>query len=150
MSYILNLLNGHVPLGAFLVIVIVTGLIQISPLKLNPWDSIKEFFKAPAKMLAMIEEMKSEFYDLKMSFDKEKAISARIRILSFGESLMRRGQSTMERFDQILEDIDTYEHYCQNHPEFKNNKTVATTRYIKEKYYKCLNHEEEFLELRLK
>lgn len=41
---------------------------------------------------------------------------------------------SQENFDQVLSDIDDYEHYCNNHPEFKNNKTVAAKEKILKVY----------------
>jgi hypothetical protein len=33
-----------------------------------------------------------------------------------------------------MSDIDYYENYCQAHPKFKNNQTVATVEHIKHGY----------------
>ena len=41
-------------------------------------------------------------------------------------------------FDQIIEDIDQYETYCAEHPNFKNNKAVLTIANIKSAYRKRL------------
>ena len=45
-------------------------------------------------------------------------------------------EHTKEHFDQILDDIKTYDDYCQTHPEFENNKTVITTQVILETYHR--------------
>ena len=41
---------------------------------------------------------------------------------------------SQENFDQVLSDIDDYERYCNSHPEFKNNKTVAAKEKILKVY----------------
>lgn len=62
--------------------------------------------------------------------DERNAISCRVRILQFGDEVRRGMCHSKENFDQILSDIDEYERYCEAHPEFKNNKTVATKEKI--------------------
>lgn len=64
--------------------------------------------------------------------------NARVRILRFADECRRGEEHSKEFFDSVLDDIDIYEDYCQSHPKFENNKTVASTRIIKELYAKCL------------
>ena len=39
-----------------------------------------------------------------------------------------------EYYDEILSDIDKYEHYCLNHPEYPNNKAMLSIENIKKTY----------------
>lgn len=64
--------------------------------------------------------------------------AARVRILRFADECRREEMHSKEFFDSVLDDIDLYEEYCESHPKFKNNKTVASTAIIKELYAKCL------------
>lgn len=75
--------------------------------------------------------------DLKAEFEMERAITARRCILNFNGELLEGRKHTKESFDQILSDIDSYERYCRNHPEFQNNKTVLSTEHIKKIYMQC-------------
>lgn len=75
--------------------------------------------------------------DLKTEFEMERAITARRCILNFNGELLEGRRHTKESFDQILSDIDSYERYCRNHPEFQNNKTVLSTEHIKKIYMQC-------------
>lgn len=74
---------------------------------------------------------------LKAEFEMERAITARRCILNFNGELLEGRRHTKESFDQILSDIDSYERYCRNHPEFQNNKTVLSTEHIKKIYMQC-------------
>lgn len=81
-------------------------------------------------------EKKVDYLDRKD--DEQNAISARIRILRFADDLMEGRERSKESYDQCLEDIDTYEKYCNAHHEFQNGKTVATIAYIRSVYAKRL------------
>ena len=66
--------------------------------------------------------------------DKNNAISCRVRILRFMDELLEGRNHSKDSFDQAMSDIDVYEQYCADHPEFKNNQTVATIEHIKRNY----------------
>ena len=46
---------------------------------------------------------------------------------------------SQESFEQALADIDEYEHYCDKHPEFKNNRTIVARTRIIDAYETCLS-----------
>lgn len=70
--------------------------------------------------------------------EMEAVQSARVRILRFADECRREEKHSKEFFDSVLDDIDIYEHYCESHPKFKNNKTVASTKIIKDLYKECV------------
>lgn len=70
--------------------------------------------------------------------EMEAVQSARVRILRFADECRREEKHSKEFFDSVLDDIDLYEQYCAGHPKFKNNKTVASTKIIKDLYRECL------------
>lgn len=67
-----------------------------------------------------------------------EAKQARTRILRFADECRREEMHSKEFFDSVLEDIDLYERFSKGHPDFPNNKTVASTKIIKDLYDKCL------------
>lgn len=79
-------------------------------------------------------KMEDRFNILDEDAKKDRAIQARVRLLRFGDELRTGVNHSKESFDQNNEDIDTYEDYCESHPKFKNNKTVATVEYTKRIY----------------
>ncbi len=81
---------------------------------------------------------------LRADFDRQKAVSARIRIVKFNDELLRDKRHSKESFDQALSDIDTYDNYCKANPDFQNHKTVLSSENITKTYRKC-NEEHSFL-----
>ena len=66
--------------------------------------------------------------------DERFAVSSRVRILRFEDELQEKRKHSKDSWDQAMSDIDYYENYCQAHPKFKNNQTVATVEHIKHGY----------------
>ncbi len=66
---------------------------------------------------------------------EHKAILARTHILRFADE-QRSGVITHseEYFKQQILDIDTYNRYCEQHPEFANGLTRMASEYIQEEY----------------
>lgn len=125
--------------GSGLLIALLT-LIQIAPVKINPWSAIaKTLGRAINKeMMDKLESLDKEVKQLRDATDLESVLNCRVRILHFGDETLHDQRHTKEHFDQILRDIDKYEHYCDTHPEFENNVTVLTSTRIKEIYRKRL------------
>jgi len=102
---------------------------------MDEMDSMKKDIKG---MRGEIDNVAAEYKDLKDEMDRRNAINVRVRILRFGEEIRNGVLHTKEHFDQSLEDIDYYEKYCAEHPEFVNNRTVRTKERIIAAYDKCL------------
>ena len=85
-----------------------------------------------------IDQLKGSFSQFESSQDEKDAQGARRRILRFNDELLRNVDHSKEYFDDILEDIKTYEQYCQTHPSFQNGKTVMADKNIKRCYELCM------------
>lgn len=70
------------------------------------------------------------------NFDEYKATQARTHILRFSDELHNNLFHSKDYFKQTIADIDTYEKYCEKHPDFSNGLTVMASEYIKEEYKK--------------
>lgn len=68
--------------------------------------------------------------------DDERARSQRYRILMFYDEMCENKSHSESHFEDILEDIDEYEKYCDLHPDFKNNRGKVAMEYITEVYKK--------------
>lgn len=128
--------------------------LEFSKIKVNPWSAIFRLIgKAINKeVLEQIGEVKSEQGKLKAEVDglrekmdahevtrqEEKIVEARIRILRFGDECREHVRHSKEHWDQTMRDITQYEKYCDAHPEFENNVTVETSKYLKELYHQCM------------
>ena len=83
-----------------------------------------------------IGEVKKEVGKLSGDFQEYKATLARTHILRFSDDLRNGVHHSEEYFKQQLLDIDTYNRYCETHPEFENGLTVMASEYIYEAYRK--------------
>lgn len=108
--------------------------------------------KISAEILATKNEVaciKKGFDNHVGEFDEAKAKSSRYRILRFYDELCEGRRHSESHFEDILDDIDYYEHYCDTHPDFHNNRGHAAMEHVKEVYRKVktkggfLTHEKE-------
>lgn len=111
--------------GGGITVLVVLSLIQISPLKLNPWTAI-----ARALGRALNVEVVNKI-------DENEAKNARYRIIRFDDEIRHDKRHTEEHFNQIMDDITDYERYCREHPDFPNSKAVSAIEKIKKTYEKC-------------
>ena len=114
-------------LGGGGVLLAAMTLIQVAPIKVNPWSAVAKAIGRAINGEAM-----------KAAQEERDAISCRSRILHFGDETIHGVRHTKEHFDQILRDITNYEQYCKDHPRFENNTTVLTSQRIKDIYEDCL------------
>ncbi len=114
-------------------LLIVLTLIQIAPIKINPWSAIAraigrafnaDVLKELAKVKATQKSHGERLDEHIRSDDERNADARRTRILRFNNELIRCIPHTREDFIDILADIDVYERYCQSHPEYENNRAV--------------------------
>ena len=71
--------------------------------------------------------------------DTTAATNARTRILRFDDELINGVHHSREYFQQTLEEIDTYELYCEKHPNYKNSACTLAIEHIKDVYTKLLD-----------
>lgn len=124
-------------------------VIQVVPIKINPWSSLARWLGRiiNADIDAKVDKLSNSLVDLKKRYDdlyytyqQDRAVTCRVRILRFGDEISRGVKHSEESYEQVLSDIDFYEKYCFKHQEFKNNQTVLTTQIIKDAYEKRLKN----------
>ena len=126
------------------IIFVVLTLVQVTPLKVNPWSAIartvgKALNKEVMEELQTIREAQRgtrEILDDHIRVDDERnADLHRVQILRFSRDLLRENiPHTQEDFAEALSEIDFYEKYCKEHPEYENNRAVLAIRNIKRAY----------------
>lgn len=125
--------------GGGLLAVLLT-LVQIAPVKINPWSAIAKAIgnAINADVLRELDTVTQKL-DTHIRVDDERnADSYRTRILQFNNELLREIQHTREDFIEILAVIDDYESYCRDHKEYKNNRAVCAIENIKRVYMERL------------
>lgn len=73
--------------------------------------------------------------------DKNKAELCRTHILRFADDLRNGIQHSEEYFRQQILDCDTYDHYCETHPDFSNGLTIVASRFIRSEFEKLYTQE---------
>ena len=125
--------------GGGLLAVLLT-LVQIAPVKINPWSAIAKAIgrAVNADVLRELDTVTQKL-DTHIRVDDERnADSYRTRILQFNNELLREIMHTREDFIEILAVIDDYERYCREHKEYKNNRAVCAIENIKRVYMERL------------
>ena len=135
-------------IGAYTIggIVALMSLLQISPIKINPWSWLARFIGRAInkEVLDIVGKLNQDVKQNKQDDDERWVSLSRSHILRFGDELLHGINHSKEHFDEILSDISKYEHYCDAHPEYPNGKAIATIQQIKKTYQKCLD-ENSFL-----
>lgn len=120
----------------------ITSLIQISPIRINPWTWLgrKVGRALNGEVMDELKNLKGRMENMEAQNEQDKMDASRIRILRFGDECKRDVPHSEEHFNQVLDDIDRYESYCNTHPEYKNAKAVLTIAKIKEIYGRRLEN----------
>ena len=104
--------------------------IQLAPVKLDPWSAI-------ARWIGMA--INGEVLDKLYGVEKQLADSNRLEILRFNNELLRSIGHTKEEFIEVLAEIDAYEDFCRDHPDYPNNRAVLAIENIRETYKRRLD-----------
>ena len=126
--------------GVVGLLIILIGMIKIPKLELNIWNLIGRTIgrSINGEVLAQVKRLTAEVDILKKEEELERARQARQRILRFNDEILFNKRHSKEHFDEILDDIDTYEAYCEAHEDYENNKAVLAISTIREVYKECL------------
>lgn len=85
-------------------------------------------------ILQAIASLREEVKGIKAELREMIAVNSRLRILRFGDEMMRNERHSRESWDQVIEDITNYEKYCRDHEDFLNGKTIETIKFIRSNY----------------
>lgn len=117
--------------GGGITLFVLFTLIQIAPIKINPWSSLARFLGKAinADVLKDLEEVKDHQLETQKRLDKHieeddrrEMDAKRQRILRFNSEIMDNKNFTHEYFCDMLVEIDEYEKYCESHPGYRNSR----------------------------
>ena len=114
--------------GGGLLLVLMT-LVQIAPVKVNPWSWLARSI-GKAINAEITEKLEAHI----TMDDRRTADAHRARVLHFNNELLRDIPHTKEEFIEVLAEIDAYEKYCREHPDYPNNRAVLAIENIRETY----------------
>lgn len=136
LSFWLGLIQAAIPLA----IALVTTIATVSNNRKKTGDKLDELKTELGKKIKAsnddIDELKKALDDHIKENEESQARQARIRILRFYDEVCEGKRHSENHFEDILDDIDGYEGFCESHPRFKNNRGKTACEYIKEVYKK--------------
>ena len=123
-------------LGGGGVLLFVMSVVQIAPIEIKPWSAIARAFGRAinAEVLRDLKTVKQDLTDHIRIDGERDADEHRARILRFNNELLRDIPHTKEEFIDVLADIDSYERYCRDHENYKNNRAVHAIANISRVY----------------
>lgn len=138
MEAFMNLTLGQIVGSIVGVIAVLSIFIEITPVKINPISALLRWVgkQINKELMDKVNTLETKVGAL----EKSDVINCRVRILTFADEIRRGMRHSKETFDQVLSDIDTYERYCTEHPDFMNNKTVAAKAKILDVYSECIDN----------
>ena len=85
-------------------------------------------------VLSAISTLSERVEKIENSLDERDAVLARTHILRFSDELYNGVKHSQEYFQQQLDDIETYNQFCERTPRFANGRTKAAAKYIQDEY----------------
>lgn len=133
--------------GGGLLIVLMT-LVQIAPVKINPWSAIARAIgrAVNTEVLKELETVKKKLEEHVIMDDQRVADGHRTRILHFNNELLRDIKHTKEEYIEVLAEIDAYERYCSENPNYPNNRAVLAIENIRDNYKERLQKRDFLME----
>lgn len=120
-------------------VMLILSCMKLPKYELNIWQLfIKNVNKETNKKL---DNLDKQVTDIRESFNQhikddtqDEMDRKRRTIINFSSEITRHIGHTEEQFNQIIEDIDKYEQFCDTHPDYHNTKAVASIKNIKKTY----------------
>ena len=134
-----ELCEGNLTAGIALLCAALATIIQVSPIKLDPWTLLGRWIGRAinGELMEKVDKLEHDIQQIDHDAGERYAKEARARVLRFGDEILHNVSHSKEHFDDILQDITEYENYCEEHPEFENDRMQLTAQKIKDTYKKC-------------
>lgn len=131
--------SGHWEALTAIAAVLIPTLVQVSPIKINPWSWLARTIGTALnkEIISKVDALKQSL-DAHIVADAERNVkNCRLRVLRFNDEIIQGQRHTREHFHEILDDITSYERYCVEHPLFENSKAELAIENVKRIYKKC-------------
>lgn len=103
------------------------------------WGLLQYLISRKDKTNEKLDKLTDLVREISERVDTTSATNARTRILRFDDELINGIHHSKEYFQQTLEEIDTYELYCEKHPNYKNSACVLAIEHIRSVYTRLLD-----------
>ncbi len=120
--------------GAGIIIILMT-LIQIAPIKINPWDKILTWLgnHMNADIVKRVDVIEAKLDEHIKDSSDERIRKVRADILDFGNACMNGRPHTKEEFEFVISECDQYEKHIEK-TGCKNGVATATIAEIRRLY----------------
>ena len=127
------------------IIAVLMTLIQIAPIKLNPWDRILTWLgnHMNADIVKRVDVIEAKLDEHIKESSDERIRKVRADILDFGNACMNGRPHTKEEFEFVISECDQYEKHIEKTGS-RNGVAAATIAEIRRLYEKGI-HENSFL-----
>lgn len=135
---ILDIKTG-VSVGVFVLAALMT-LIQIAPIKINPWDKILTWLgnHMNADIVKRVDVIEGKLDEHIRDSSEERVRKVRADILDFGNACMNGRKHTKEEFEFVISECDAYEKHIEK-MQIKNGVATATIKEIRRLYEKGIS-----------
>lgn len=133
----LTALQEGVSIG-FIVLVILLSLVQVSKIKLNPWDAILGWIgnRLNKSINDKVEKVEKKLDQHIAESEVRDLRDTRQYILDFANACMYGRKYTYEQFKFVIKKCDEYEKYVEDN-HIKNGEVTSAISYIRKLYDKC-------------
>lgn len=107
------------------------GILTFTQFLISRHDSKHDKMKG---IVDSIDALSKKVDRVESSLDERDAVLARTHILRFCDECYNGMKHSQEYFLQQLDDIETYNQFCDAHPQFANGRTKAAAEYIRDEY----------------
>ena len=130
-----------------LTVIFGSGLIQIAPIKINPWSWLiqrvgreagKELYEKLESLEEKVDDLDERVKAHEGQREEQENVGRRRRILRFADECRKNEKHSLEHFNEILDDISQYKKYCDWHPNFKNDKCAISVEFVEKAYKHCV------------
>lgn len=132
---------GVTPVGAIAVsIFVLSGLIEFSKIKINPWTSVAKLIRnfLYKEINEYLKEMREAQKKTQKDLAEHIAQSHRQTVINFTTECMNGQRHTQEQFNYVFKSYRYYEKYVHDN-ELTNDEVNESIAYIRHIYQKCLD-----------
>jgi len=127
-DFVSKMTAGEVAGWGLIVLILLLSFVQISPLKLNPWDRIFSWVgqKANGKMQSQLNALSAQVREMWINKHRQT-------LLIFARECRAGIEHSADEWINALNVAEEYEKYCESHA-VTNGIVKADTAYIRELY----------------
>lgn len=108
-------------------------IIQISPIKIDPWSWLLKQIRIGLG----IEELKKEIDEIKKDAQDDRVDNWRWNILDFGNSCRNDRRHSKEEWGHVIDQMKKYEKYCEKN-QIENGVIEEESKYLRSLYQERL------------